>query len=332
MGEYRTKVKLIALQDSVSSVPTMSTPQKVLHPRKVKYEKTLLNCLSSFKRMLVISVDNVGSKQMSETRHNLRGKAQILMGKNTVIRKILRREMKMDPSLGALLKIIRGNIGFIFTNGDLIEIRDAVTANRDPAPAKTGQIAPCDVWVEPGPTGLDPGQTAFFQALNIATKINRGAIEIIAKVQMCTEGEKVTASAAGLLAKLNMKPFSFGIKVLYVYEGGSCYDAKVLDLSEDDILAKFAGGLIQASCISLGLGYPSIASLPHLMSNAVQKVIAFSIETAYKLEIAKPFEEFLANPDAFKVATTSAGGEEKKEEKKEEEEDDGGLDFSDDDE
>eukprot|EP00466_Bigelowiella_natans_P014711 jgi/Bigna1/51843/estExt_Genewise1Plus.C_30274 len=309
----------------------MSTPQKVIHPRKVKYEKTLLNCLSSFKRMLVITVDNVGSKQMSETRHKLRGKAQILMGKNTVIRKILRREMKADPTLESLLNVIRGNIGFIFTNGDLIELRDTVSENRDPAPAKTGQIAPCDVYVEPGPTGLDPGQTAFFQALNIATKINRGAIEIIARVQMCTEGEKVSASAAGLLAKLNMKPFFFGIKVNYVFEGGSCYPAAVLDLTDDDIMKMFAGGLIQASCISLGLGYPSIASLPHLMSNAVRKVIAFSIETAYKLEIAQPFEDYLANPDAFKVVAGPSGGEEKKEEKKEEEEDDA-IDFSDDDE
>lgn len=309
----------------------MSAP-KVVHPRKLKYEKTLLSCLANYSKMLVIEVDNVGSKQMSDTRHKLRGNAQILMGKNTVIRKILRRESKAEPALNSLLQKIRGNIGFIFTNGDLIELRDMVLEHQDPAPAKTGQIAPCDVWIEPGPTGLDPGQTAFFQALNIATKINRGAIEIIAKVKMCTEGEKVSASAAGLLSKLNKKPFFFGIKVKYVYEGGSCYDAKVLDLSEADIMAKFAGGLVQASCLSLGLGYPSMASLPHLMSNAVRKLIAFSIETTYKMDIAKPFEEFLANPDAFKVAAGPAGGDEaKKEEKKEEEEEDGGFDFSDDD-
>jgi len=283
--------------------------------------------------MIVICVDNVGSKQMSDTRHELRGKAQILMGKNTVIRKILRREMKADPGLGSLLEKIRGNIGFIFTNGDLIELRDKVLEKQDPAPAKTGQIAPCDVYIEPGPTGLDPGQTAFFQALNIATKINRGAIEIIARVKMCEEGVKVSASAAGLLAKLNMKPFSFGIKVLYVYEGGSCYDAKVLDLSEDDILAKFMGGMIQASSLALGLSYPCVASIPHLMSNALKKIIAFSVVTDYKLEVAEPFEAFLANPDAFKVVAGPSGGEEaKKEEKKEEEEDDDvGFDSDDDD-
>jgi len=312
----------------------MATPQKEINPRKLKYEKTLLSCFENFKKMLVIGVDNVGSKQMSTTRHELRGKAQVLMGKNTVIRKILRRECRADPGLKSLLEKIRGNIGFIFTNGDLIELRDKVLEKQDPAPAKTGQVAPCDVYVEPGPTGLDPGQTAFFQALNIATKINRGAIEIIARVKMCEEGQKVSASAAGLLSKLKMMPFSFGIKVLYVYEGGSCYDAKVLDLSEDDIMKKFVGGLVQASCVALGLSYPCMASIPHLMSNAVRKIVAFSVATSYKLEIAEPFEAFLANPDAFKVAGgpgDSGGGEAKKEEKKEEEEDDDGPGFDTDD-
>uniref|UniRef100_A0A7S2TQ39 60S acidic ribosomal protein P0 n=1 Tax=Lotharella oceanica TaxID=641309 RepID=A0A7S2TQ39_9EUKA len=298
----------------------MSAPTKQINPRKLQYEQTLLSCFEKYRKMLVIGVDNVGSRQMSNTRHELRGKAQILMGKNTVIRKILRREMKSDPGLRSLLEKIRGNIGFIFTNGDLLELRDKVVSKQDPAPAKTGQVAPCDVYVEPGPTGLDPGQTAFFQALNIATKINRGAIEIIARVKMCEEGTKVSASAAGLLSKLKMMPFSFGIKVQYVYEGGSCYDAKVLDLSEDDIMKKFVGGLVQASCLALGLSYPCMASIPHLMSNAVRKIIAFSIVTSYKLKIAEPFEAFLANPDAFKVAAApGAGGEseEKKEEKKE---------------
>jgi ribosomal protein L10 len=64
-----------------------------------------------------------------------------------------------------------GNTGFIFTNADLSSVRDVVVANKVPAPARVGSIAPVDVWVEPGPTGCDPGQTSWFQALNIPTKV-----------------------------------------------------------------------------------------------------------------------------------------------------------------
>jgi len=281
----------------------------VVHPRKLKYEQTLLKALADHRKLLVIEVDNVGSKQLANTRRELRGEAQILMGKNTVIRKILKREKEADPALGSLLAKIRGNIGFAFTNGDLVELRNKITEHQDPAPAKAGVLAPIDVFVEAGPTGLDPGMTAFFQALNIPTKINRGAIEIVARQKMCTAGQKVSASAATLLSKLKIMPFAYGIKVKYVFEAGSCYDAAVLDLSEQDLMNKFGAGITQAASLCLGLGYPSTVSVPHLMSSAVKKLIAVCIETKYNIPCAIPYKEALGLD-----APKPAAAEEKKEE------------------
>lgn len=289
-------------------------PGSKVSARKLKYEETLLKCLSDFKKVLVIEVDNVGSKQLSDTRVMLRGKAQILMGKNTVIRTVLKREMAADAGLESLKNKIRGNIGFVFTNGDLMQIRDSITEKKNPAPAKAGQVAPSDVYVEAGPTGLDPGMTAFFQALNIPTKINRGSIEIVARQKMCTEGEKVTASASALLSKLNIMPFAYGIKVKYVYESGSCYDAKVLDLTEADLMSKFSAGMNQIASLSLGLGYPTTVSVPHLMSNAVRKLISFCIETKYNIDVALPYKAALgldcpAPAEKKEEAAAAAGGD-----------------------
>ena len=47
------------------------------------------------------------------------------------------------------------------------------------APAKAGALAPIDVHISPINTGLGPEKTSFFQALQIATKISRGTIEIL---------------------------------------------------------------------------------------------------------------------------------------------------------
>ena len=54
------------------------------------------------------------------------------------------------------------------------------------------------------------------QALNIPTKINKGTVEIVAPVSLVKEGEKVGASEATLLAKLGIKPFSYGLIVTRV--------------------------------------------------------------------------------------------------------------------
>lgn len=56
----------------------------------------------------------------------------------------------------------------------------------------------------------------MFQALNIPTKINKGTVEISADVQLIVQGEKVGASEATLLAKLGIKPFSYGLVIRQV--------------------------------------------------------------------------------------------------------------------
>jgi len=150
--------------------------------RKGIYWTKLNQYLDEFKKILVIGVDFVGSQQLQETRIALRGKGKMLMGKNTIIRKVFRERMVAQPGLEDLLPAVYGNIGFIFTNGDLGSIRKMVTEKKVPAAAKAGLIATKDVIIPAGPSGLDPGQTSFFQALNIGTKIVKGAIELITPV------------------------------------------------------------------------------------------------------------------------------------------------------
>ena len=67
----------------------------------------------------------------------------------------------------------------MFTKDDLITVRDTILANKVAAPAKAGALAPVDVFVPKGNTGLGPEKTSFFQALAIPTKIARGTIEIL---------------------------------------------------------------------------------------------------------------------------------------------------------
>jgi large subunit ribosomal protein LP0 len=141
--------------------------------KKREYAAKLRSLLQDNRSVLIVGCDNVGSKQMQSIRLSLRGTATLLMGKNTTVRKVLKDFLKENPGhpTSALMEYIVGNTGFVFTNADLSHVRDVLAANKVPAPARVGSNAPVDVWVEPGPTGCDPGQTAWFQALNIPTKV-----------------------------------------------------------------------------------------------------------------------------------------------------------------
>jgi len=274
--------------------------------RKDRFVVKLRGCMDEFKNVIIVTVDNVGSKQMQQVRKVLRGRAVVLMGKNTLIRKIVRERAVENPHLEALIPLVYGNMGLVFTNANLQEVRKLLIENKVPAAAKAGALAPADVYIPPGPTGLDPGQTAFFQALNIATKIVKGAIELTNQVHLLKPGDKVSMSHVALLTKLNILPFFYGFKVTDVYEDGVSYAASILDMNQDDLLAKFMNGVRKLAAVSLAVQYPTTVSLPFIVAGAFSKIIALSLTTDLDVPEAKPFKDYLANPEAFASAAAAA--------------------------
>jgi len=203
---------------------------------KENYFTRIGTLFDEYPKCFLVGVDNVGSRQMQEIRQAMRGHGEILMGKNTMIRKAIRESVKQEaPS--KLLPHIVGNVGFVFTNDDLGEIRKKLLENKRGAPAKAGAIAPCDVNLPPQNTGMGPEKTSFFQALQIPTKITRGTIEILNDVYLIKTGDKVGASEAALLNMLNIQPFSYGLAMRQVYDSGAIYSPEVLDITTEELIA-----------------------------------------------------------------------------------------------
>lgn len=279
--------------------------------RKGEYFVKLEGLLDSYTKIFLVSVDNVGSNQIQQIRIALRGKGEVLMGKNTMIRKVFNNYIKKNPGhpLEQLIPLLRGNVGFVFTNSDLGDVRQVLDDNKVPAPARIGAVAPVDVWCPAGPTGCDPGQTSFFQALQIGTKIQKGQIEIVSDVLLTKKGEKVGNSEAALLQKLNIRPFSYGMIISTVYDNGSMFDPAVLDLTETDLVNKFVAGLRNVAAVSLALGFPTLASIPHSIANAFKTLVAVAVECeTFSFKKADPFKAFLADPSAFAAAAAPAAG------------------------
>ncbi|TYZ61292.1 hypothetical protein PybrP1_010516 [[Pythium] brassicae (nom. inval.)] len=279
--------------------------------RKQDYFVKLEHMLESYTKIFLVGVDNVGSNQIQQIRLALRNRAELLMGKNTLIRKVFNNYVKKNPGhpLEQFLPLLKGNVGFVFTNEDLTQVREVLEANKVPAPARVGALAPIDVIVPAGPTGADPGQTGFFQALQIPTKIVKGQIEIINEVLLTKKGDKVGNSEAVLLQKLNIRPFTYGLVIQSVYDNGSLFDPAVLDLTEDDLTAKFVAGLRNIAAVSLEIGFPTLASIPHSVANAFKTLVAVVVELdSFSFAKADPYKAYLANPSAFAAAAPAAGG------------------------
>ena len=167
---------------------------------------------------------------MQNIRTSLRGLGVVLMGKNTMMRKAIRGHLENNTQLEKLLPHIKGNVGFVFTKGDLNHVREKLLESKVQAPARAGAIAPLTVTIPAQNTGLGPEKTSFFQALSIPTKISKGTIEIINDVPILKPGDKVGASEASLWNMLNISPFSYGLIINQVYDSGSIFSPEILDI------------------------------------------------------------------------------------------------------
>lgn len=312
---------------------------KTKKEKKSEYFDRLVECIKTYSKILIVGADNVRSSQFANVRKSLRGRAQIMMGKNTFIRKILSSVLEEHPEFETLIPHVRGNIGFVFTNENLTEIRDVILTHKIPAPARTGAIAQCDVFIPAGNTGMGPEKTAMFQLLGIPTKINRGQVEILSEIHLVKVGNKVDASQADIMQKMNIKPFSYCLSIESFFEDGEYYPASVLDISDDVVMAKFMTGIRNVASLSLAIDFPTIASIPHSFVNGYKNVLAVAIETDISFKYADKVKDMLANPDAYAVAAAPAAGAaapaaaavvEEEEEEEEEVADGGGL-FDDDD-
>lgn len=292
--------------------------------RKNAYMAKLVNLVETSSLTLIVCVDHVGSKQMQYIRLALRGKAIVLMGKNTMIRKALR--MRIDALLAEdenadvsalqnLVAEVGGNRGFIFcrTDDGLEAARNAIKEFVVPAAAKANTKAPKDVVIPAGPSNLEPSQTSFFQALNIATKIVKGAIDIISECKVCVAGEKVSLSAQALLNKMGIRPFEYGMKIEQVFQDGQVFDAAVLDIDDTVMVTKFLKGVSHVAAFSREIGVPTEAGLPHMFAKAFKNIVATCVEIDFPEcgEKVQEIKDILSDPEklaALKAAAASGGG------------------------
>jgi large subunit ribosomal protein LP0 len=236
----------------------------------------------------------------------------MIMGKNTLMKSALNYKMaepvesqedyaerkdswKKCDELDAIVKLLKGNTGIIFTNGDLSEIKKVLDDESREAPAKVGAIAPDDVWIRAGSTGLDPKQTSFFQQLNIQTKIVKTQIEIVADKKVITAGLKIEATQAALLDKLKIRPFRYKMHVRKVYDDGQVFGPEILDITSADILKRFQTSISNIASISLASGYVTKAAIPHIIMNSFKNLAAVTFDSDYSFKQADKMKEAAKN-------------------------------------
>jgi len=278
--------------------------------RKEEYFTLMKGLLAEYTKCFLVHADHVGSKQFQDIRKAMRTTGHVLMGKNTMMRKVL-SGLGEDSPYAILKSSIVGNVGLIFVKDDLAAAKAVVRQYTVPAPARAGVVANANVVVPAGPTGCDPSQTAYFQTMDVPTKITKGQIEIVRDMPLVALGERVTPGQADLLQKLGIRPFTYGLEILKVFDNGELYDAKILDISNGDIIYAFTQGARNLAAVSFAIGIANKATVPHSIRSAVRALISVVLNDgiSFNISAADEVKAYLADPSAFAAASGGGGGD-----------------------
>ena len=119
-------------------------------------------------------------------------------------------------------------------------------------------------------------------------------------------GQRVGNSEAILLSKLGIKPFTYGLSVKNVYDDGNVYSPDVVKITDEILLGKFFEGVARVASLSLAVGYPTLASLPHSILNGYKNVMAIAIEADVPFARIDALAKLLKDPNALKAAAAAS--------------------------
>ena len=85
-----------------------------------------------------------------------------------------------------------------------------------------------------------------------------------------------------------------------MYEDGAVFSPKVLDIKTEDLLKRFTEGVTKVAAVSLQIGYPTLASVPHSIVNGFKNLLAVAVATDITFPEADQVES-VSSPHLFSL-------------------------------
>jgi large subunit ribosomal protein L10 len=248
------------------------------HTRKWKEAqlKDIQELAEKYPVIAVASIKNFPGALAKELRKKLQGKAVIKVSKTRIIKKALENSKKDTKALDEHLN---ESIAVIFTEMNPFEVYAFLKKNKVNMPAKPGQLAPDDLVVPAGDTGIPPGPAlSDLKAAGLKTVVQGPTISIAEDKVVTKKGETITDAVAGTLSKLDIKPIKVGLKVTSALEKSQLFLASVLDIDIDKVKADFSSAARNAFLLAIETGYFTKETAQALIAKGFRNAKALALE------------------------------------------------------
>ena len=242
----------------------------------------LVQLLEKYSVIAVADLEKVRSSQIQEIRKKLRGKADLIVAKNTILRKASDSIASKKQNVDKFAQALAGSKVLIFTQMNPFELIIFLNRNKVRVPAKGGDIATSEIVIPAGNTGLQPGPViSEFNEAKVQTRIEAGSIFVARDTVVASTGDVISTKTASLLSKLGMKPMEAGLYLSSAYDNGLVLSAKDLTFDLDQMQTDFTS----AARLAFGVAVEATIMLPQtapvIISKAYRQAVAVSVESSF---------------------------------------------------
>ena len=268
----------------------------------------LQDLLRKYSVVAVADLQKVRSSQIQEIRKKLRGKAELIVAKNTILRKASEKLASEKANVDKFADALAGSKVLIFTQMNPYELILFLNKNKVRVPAKGGDIATSDIMIPAGNTGLQPGPViSEFNEAKVQTRIEGGSIFVAKDTVVAKSGDVIPTKTASLLSKLGMKPMEAGLSLSYAYDNGLVLGPNDLNFDLDQMKTQFssAARLAFGFAVEANILLPETA--PVIIAKAYRQAIAVCVEAGFFTKESTPriIQKAYANMTALSSAIST---------------------------
>src|SRR3989344_2379647 len=244
---------------------------------KKRIVKEIAELMQGYPVVGAVDMESLPAPQLQNMRRQLRGKVVLRMAKRRLM--ALAIAQAKIPGMEKLQQHLTGMPALLFTREDPFKLNRILQKNKSKAPAKPGQSAPRDITIPAGPASFSPGPViGELGKLGIKTGVEAGKEVIKEEKLLVKEGEKISAEAASLMQRLDMKPMEIGLNVVAVLENGEIIPRSVLTIDEEQYAADVQHAAVWAFNLAVEIAYPAAGTIAPLLTKAFLQAKSIALE------------------------------------------------------
>ena len=246
----------------------------------------LVDIVGDYDSIGVVDITGIPSRQLQEMRRDLYPATQLRVSRNTLLRRALD---EVGGGVEELSDRIEGQVGIIGTDENPFSLFRQLEESKTPAPIGAGEIAPNDIVIEEGDTGMDPGPfVGELQNVGAAARIQDGSIHVTEDSTVLEAGGEVSADLANVLGELGIEPKEVGLDLRAVVSDGVLFEPEDLDIDVEDYLADVETAAARARNLSVNAAYPTAATAETLIAKATGEAKSVGLQAAIEDEDLMP--------------------------------------------